>query len=291
MKSILSFLLAAFICSTTFAQTVGYKTIHDDPSEMRKLQFSVNALMANTFSDEDANQGFSNFGYSINAAYYPIIDKIGIEFNYQTGSDISTGFDLYRKTEIRGTYSLLSARNTKERRVTLSESMTTTTSALVPKTVQNNFEGRFSLIRNKGFFGRVPLDLKGAWYALYNNTSLGLGIQWRQSHALKVLIDDDYYAKSSAQFLLYGDFILGMGTGWESKKSIQSVGTAPSETEIEDAVKEADLASNFGYRIGAKYFAKTSGTIGLSFSTEVGYIPPNTALFFMLSMGITINLL
>lgn len=291
MKSILSFFLAAFICSTAFAQTASYETVFDDPSEMRKLQISINAIMANVFADEGANQGHSSFGYGFNVGYFPLKNRIGLELNYQTGTDISSGLDSYGKTEFRGTFALISSRKTKEKRMVLDETNRTVTSAMVPRTTQNNLEGRFSFVRNKGLLGNVDLTTQGSWNALYSNSAIGLGLQWRQNHAIKILVDDSYYAKSSSHFLLYGDVLLGMGTSWDGKETSGSIGAGPSEDELEDAIDQADLASGLGGRLGMKYFMWPAKTIGFSFSTEVGYIPPNTGLFFMMSMGLTINML
>ncbi len=293
MKSTLSLVFAAFICSTAFAQTVNHKMVSDDPSDMRKLQVAVDAFMTAGFSLEDNdNDGYLAFGYQIRAAYYPIMNRIGVEFEYQKGSDIGSGLDV-SKTELRGSFALISASSKKTRVLTIDQSVranyTVNTNIRVPQTVQNNLEGRFSLLRNKGFAGQVDFGAAGTGFALYNTTAVGLGLQWRSYRAYEALIDNAYYIKSSGHFQLYGDVLFGMGTSWGDPNSNSA--TDPTEAEIEAALDAENIRSNVGGRIGFKATTRTTKTLAFSGGAEVGFLPPNSALHSLIYFGMTLNFL
>tara|TARA_R110002072_G_scaffold181107_2_gene337123 strand:+ start:1780 stop:2661 length:882 start_codon:yes stop_codon:yes gene_type:complete len=293
MKSTLSFCLALFLGSPLLAQTVNYKTISDDPMDIRKLRIGVDAMMTAGFSLEDnSDDGYLNFGYQIRGSYFPIINKIGIEFDLQKGTDINSGLDA-SKTEFRASFAIFSAQNKKDRTITIDRSVQGGSSynhnIKTPQTFQNNLEGRFSIIRNKGFIGQIAIPPHGNHHALYSTSMLGLGLQWRSFQAYKVLIDDSYYSSNSVHFQLYADLLLGMGTSWEA--STGSVASIPSEAEIEAALDTESLTSNLGGRLGFKTSTRTTKTLTLSLGAELGFIPPSKVLHSLLYFGASINLL
>lgn len=267
--------------------------VNDDPFDMRKLQVGVDAIMTAGFaSEDDVNDGYLTFGYQIRASYFPIMNRIGIEFDYQKASDLGSGRDV-SKTELRGSFALISTSSKKTRTLTIDQksrgNFTINTNIQVPQTVQNNIEGRFSLLRNNGFFGTLDFVGIGPRFVSYKNTAVGLGIQWRRFRAYEALIDDSYYIKSSGHVQFYGDILFGMGTSWDGTRENQPLN--PTEAEVEALVDTENIKSNVGGRIGIKATTRTTKTLAFSAGAELGYLPPNSAFHSLMYFGVAINLL
>lgn len=260
---------------------------------LRKLQIGFDLLIAAGFAEEgSSNNPYLNSGFQIRASFFPVANKIGLEFNHQFGTEVISGLKA-SKTEIRGSFALFSSKKTKERSIYIDHFDRSVfglnRTFKTPQTVQNNFEGRFTLLRNKGFLGELYFpSYFMEFVTLYNSTAFGFGFQWRNFRAHEVLINNEYFAKNSKHFQIYGDVLMGLSTTW-SNPEVVGFGT-PTQAEIKAELEEEDLKTNIGGRIGFKVSSNTLNRFAFSYGAEIGYLPPNKILNYLMYVGASVNM-
>ncbi|PCJ67787.1 MAG: hypothetical protein COA58_01225 [Bacteroidetes bacterium] len=293
MKEITTLVLLVLTTQIT-AQTVSYKTKLDDPFASKKLTVDIAGYSGLGVGLKDNMQSYVSFGYEIGASYFPIMNKIEIRSNYQTGQDLIDD-NKYSKFELTCSYSLISKAKTKDRQLILSQSSTTysttTKSIQTPQTRQTNMEVKGGIVFNNGYLGYLKENgssFSGSSSITYQAKGLVAGIQLRQFYSYAALINNKYTVKSSGSLVAYADIMIMPISGYKMKPwPKQEVLKIDKSTK--DRLKDAQLTTPIGGKMGVRFVNNKHKLFSYYAGTEIGILAPNKVIHGSFLLGMSLN--
>jgi hypothetical protein len=291
-----SLLISLLMLASTqlFAQSTSYRTIVDDPDQLRNVGIRLHPFYFDfttgepKVEDATVNMGW---GFDVFADPLPVLaNKIGVVVKYRrsylTIPEVSIDTQAVHAThfELGGTLDLFGGEKTVSRKLVVSENSNSTTSLMgVPMKRSTRFLAQGGIFRTRG-----PVEVFGSSKSVVSAFGLYGGFLIRSAVNYEANVSGYGNCKGGYRSNFYVNVLFAPAIKYTETR-ISGPGFNPL-IDTKARLDSLDAISNLGGRMGYSYDFTPSRGLSFSLIAELGVRPPFNGVYSYFGSSVTINL-